>query len=307
MWIALALSGLVVAGVTVALVTETERPWPGRLADTMLVTAVAALVVAAVFAWNQPAAPYREQELPGMGQAVTITVVTVGATLALLLATVLAGTTIRARGCLLMLSIADAILLALHLVPLANFPAARLVGTAALAAGLIAAGSVARRAYDRFRWAAPFVVMSLAVGVLNCFMLGVLVQVADAVGDIRHLAMNRPETDEPVITVLINRVLTPYLVVMTAAVTLVFLVWQGVLVRRATRGPEARWPGPSRPGPALHRHCRRRGVPLLFPAHQGRADQRRAVLGHQSRRDRRRLASTRPHTAAANRLVRPVR
>ncbi|MFG2076228.1 hypothetical protein [Nonomuraea maritima] len=237
-WIALALSGLVVAGVAVALVTETDRPWPGRLADTMLVTAVAALVVAAVFAWNQPAAPYREQELPGMGQAVTITVVTVGATLALLLATVLAGTTIRARGCLLMLSIAGAILLALHLVPLANFPAARLVGTAALAAGLIAAGSAARRAYDRFRWAAPFVVMSLAVGVLNCFMLGVLVQVADAVGDIRYLAMNRPETDEPVITVLINRVLAPYLVVMTAAVTLVFLVWQGVLVWRATRGPD---------------------------------------------------------------------
>jgi hypothetical protein len=200
---------------------------------------VAALVLSAVFAWVQPAVVFAEGELPGMGQAVNLTNGMVAATLALVLLAVLVGTAVRTSGWLLMISIVAATLLALMLTDAAEFPGVRMVAVLALAVGLGLAGQVARRSYDRFRWAAPFVVMALAAGVLNVFMLGLLIRVADTVGAIHY-----SETDylvppgEPVIAVFqVIRPFAPYLALLPGTILLVFLLWQGVLIWRAASGP----------------------------------------------------------------------
>jgi hypothetical protein len=238
---ALALSGVVLTGVAVALVAETGKRWPERLAGTMLGFAVAALVLSAVFAWVQPATVFVEGELPGMGQAVNLTNAAVAATLAMVLLAVLAGTAVRTGGWLLMISVVAATLLALGVTDVAELPGVRMVAVLVLAVGLGLAGQVARRSYDRFRWAAPFVVMALAAGVLNVFMLGLLIRVADTVGTIHY-----SETDyvlppgEPVIAVFqVIRPFAPYLVFLPGAVLLVFLLWQGALIWRAASGPAA--------------------------------------------------------------------
>ncbi|GII58269.1 hypothetical protein Pth03_66580 [Planotetraspora thailandica] len=238
--VALALSGLVLAGVAVVLVAETRRPWPEKLAAVALGLAVAALALAAVFAWAQPPAASPGGELPGMGQAVNLTNGLVSTSLALVLLTVLAGTAVRAGGWLLITSIVGVTLLALGFMTLAGFSGARLVAVLALAAALGVAGRVARRTSDGFRWAAPFVVMALAVGVLNIFMLGLLIRVADIVGEIHYPGMPVLETTEPVITLFpIIRSFAPYLVVLPAAVVLAFAIWQGVLLWRAARPANA--------------------------------------------------------------------
>ncbi|GAA1302686.1 hypothetical protein Psi02_47970 [Planotetraspora silvatica] len=238
---ALMLSGIVLAGVAVALVAETAKRWPEKLAGTMLGFAVAALVLSAIFAWLQPAVAFVEGELPGMGQAVNLTNGAVAATLTLLLLAVLAGTALRTSGWLLLIATVAATLLALWVTDVAELTGVRMVAVLALAAGLGLAGQVARRSYDRFRWAAPFVVMALAAGVLNVFMLGLLIRVADTVGAIHY-----SETDyllppeEPVIAVFqVIRPFAPYLVLLPGAVLLLFLLWQGVLIWRAASGPTA--------------------------------------------------------------------
>ncbi|GAA4596903.1 hypothetical protein GCM10023194_70290 [Planotetraspora phitsanulokensis] len=235
----LALSGLVLAGVAVALVAETEKRWPEKLAGAMLAVAVAALVLSAVFAWTQPAVAFTEGELPGMGQAVNLTNLAVAGTLALVLVTVLAVTAVTASGWLLTAATVGATLLALWLTDMTELPGMRMAAVLVLIVGLALAGQAARRGYDRFRWAAPFVVMALAAGVLNVFMLGSLIRVADSVGAIHY-----SETDylippqEPVIAVFqVIRPFAPYLALLPGAIALVFLLWQGVLLWRAASGP----------------------------------------------------------------------
>jgi hypothetical protein len=239
--ITLALSGFVLLGAVALLLVETRKPWPEILGRGLLATASVALLTSAIFAWSQPEKTYRQGELPGMQEAAALTYGVVFLSLLAVLVMVIVGSiTSAGRRRWIISTMGGAIVIgsALWLVDIANFPGLRIGTALVLTVVLAVIGHTARRNFDGFRWAPPFIVMSLAVAVLNIFMIGLLIQIADAIGDIRYSKtryIGPPE--QPAITVIqVIRPVVPYLVFVPLAITLLFLGWQLILYLRAVHG-----------------------------------------------------------------------
>src|SRR5690606_7603086 len=65
-------------------------------------------------------------------------------------------------------------------------PLARSAVALALLIAIVVDGERGRPGSGRFRWCAPFVVLAVGLALLNTVMLGVLIRVADIVGNIGY-------------------------------------------------------------------------------------------------------------------------
>ncbi|SDK30598.1 hypothetical protein [Nonomuraea jiangxiensis] len=239
---------LVLLAAVVAVAAETDSRWP----DTVAVWArgVACVLTPAAFALAvlQPAGQPRDiAEPPGLDLAVNTLYGAVFGVLGLVLLTVLAGYVRREadpalrrarrqsllRAVLFGLAAAAALWLAYTWEAFA----ARLAAAFLLLLVFVAIGLRSKRTPGRFRWGAPFVVLALAVATLNTFMIGVLIKVADLLGEVRYPDFRYGPTSEPVIVIFsVIRPLTPYLVFTPVLILVLFFLWQlgAFLVARRT-------------------------------------------------------------------------
>jgi hypothetical protein len=244
-WPSIGAAGAALAGAVVLLLMERERRWRPPLTIGTVAVAVLAPVLAAGYAWGLPAsAPGpRAAELPGMrdllGAAYTVIIVSVALIAILLLARALtwrralrwAGFAAVAAGVLVWLSRTD------------PFPLARAAVALALLIAIAVDGERGGTAPGRFRWCAPFVVLAVGLALLNTVMLGVLIRVADLVGNIGYglSAPARLGEQTGIAVFPMVQYAVSYLVVVPGAVLGLFAVWQLVRYARARRAaPEVR-------------------------------------------------------------------
>ncbi|GLW05647.1 hypothetical protein Misp01_07770 [Microtetraspora sp. NBRC 13810] len=224
-----------------------------------------AVALAAIFAWSQPAARAAAGEPPGMGQAVAAAYTAIAALIALIPFVLLLGTATRAglrlrlAGSACAAAATAGLLLLLDSTSLSH-PYPWAVAALAVALGVALAGRAARRrGFEGFRWAAPFVVLALGVALLNTVGLGLLIRLADTVGNIEYADSTAESVaGQPGIAVFAGVQQTaPYLILVPAGALLLCLCRQLVLygkawltgyaeVRREYLALEAAQPAPER-------------------------------------------------------------
>ncbi|MGW0803983.1 hypothetical protein [Nonomuraea sp. NPDC002799] len=243
----LAACALVLLAAVAALAAETDSRWPDVVALTARWVAALALTPAAfALAAFQPCddpdgcggpdatgGPVVLGEPPGLGQAVFSVYAGVVAVLGVVLLTILIGHARRERDRVRVLarrrSIGRAVLFgaaaagALWLAYRWDAFAGRLALAFLLLTVFVLISTRTRATTGRFRWAAPFAVLVLAVATLNTFLIGTLIRVADLVGEVRYPDFQYDRTTEPVIMVFsVIRPVTPYLIVTPVLVLVLF-------------------------------------------------------------------------------------
>ncbi|WP_248960779.1 hypothetical protein [Sphaerisporangium perillae] len=271
--LSLGCAGVVVVVAIAALAPEKVTGPLVHLGRVLIGLAVLALVLAVVFAWLEPQAIRAEgalsHELPGMRYAMNA--VYLGIVVALLLVPVwlLAASFTREtwpRRSAQLLGVGLAATVVYVTLGIVDWPYGWIVIALVSAAAVFAIG--ARHHYRGFRWGAPFIVLSVAVLMVNTFLVGLLVRVADTIGEIGFGQQVKPLINgAPSIAVFpIMGEVGAYLIFEPLALVLLFAGWQAVLWYQAGGSgaaaevaDEYRGPAPT-PAPATEPHTTNPGT-----------------------------------------------
>ncbi|MFB4279615.1 hypothetical protein ACBJ59_30320 [Nonomuraea sp. MTCD27] len=113
--------------------------------------------------------------------------------------------------------------------------------TLLLVLACLVAGAVSRSVSSQgprraFRWGAPFVLLVLAIGLTNAVMIGLIINVADAFGEIRYASRTAADGSEPVIVIFPGfRDLAVQLNLVPVALAVLFAGWQAARWRAGRR------------------------------------------------------------------------